>query len=95
MSHNIEYQAYGHFIYIGHQSQFNTITKNLVSDTKDIIGDTISGETVNNPCIFLAYMDPAISLITSLTLTSDRKEVRYIFAVLGICICLFANCIEK
>ncbi len=54
VSHNIGYKTSGHCIYIGYQSQDNSITNNLVSDTTYINwNERIDGETDYHPAAFL------------------------------------------
>jgi parallel beta-helix repeat protein len=57
MSENVGYQTHGHCIYIGYQSRFNKVTKNLVSDTK-VVNNAISGEVDNFPCAFFTRFGP-------------------------------------
>ena len=47
MSENIGYQTHGHCIYIGYQSRFNKVTKNLVSDTK-VVNNAIGPNDFTN-----------------------------------------------
>ena len=58
ISHNVEYQAFGHCIYIGYQSESNLIAYNLVSDTKSVGVNQIDGETDNQPGAFLNWYNP-------------------------------------
>ncbi len=58
VSHNIGYRTSGHCIYIGYQSQYNSITNNLVSDTgysPISWNERINGETDYEGAAFLNW----------------------------------------
>lgn len=59
ISHNIGHQTYGHCILLGYHSRFNVVTKNLVSESKNIgWNDRIDGESDYHAAAFLNWYNP-------------------------------------